>query len=81
MGGAFNLSFCPWAPLSCSRAYQWFPVSLIADSRGRLESTSLFWLYLAVGGDSLMIEGPYRWVVLKRAPLLNSHTASASMNR
>lgn len=69
-------------PQAVPVAVSGFQVLLTAVSHGQLVSMSLFWLYLAVGGDfSLVIEGPSRWAVLKRAPLLNCHTASGSLNR
>lgn len=84
MGGAScqskfsGLRHCRAVPVSV----RGFQVLLTAVSHGQLVSSSLFWLYLAVGGDlRLVIEGPSRWAVLKRAPLLNCHTASGSMNR
>lgn len=69
-------------PLAVPMSVRGFQVLLTAVSHGQLVRTSLFWLYLAVGGDfSLVIESLSRWAVLKRAPLLNCHTASGSMNR
>lgn len=76
----FFLKSSGWEGLAISQSFlasgtapvsiRGFQVLLTAISHGLLVSTSLFWLYLAVGGDfSLVIEGHCRRAALKKGLL------------